>query len=131
MFELSDDIRKLFDGPNVAHVATLLPDGAPHSAPMWADLDRGRIAIMTSLGSRKGRNLTRDPRVGISILDHTNPFVSAYVRGRVVEVVTGDAGWAIVDRLSNKYLGMDYGRDQDRVAMLIEPEHASFFNPGA
>jgi PPOX class probable F420-dependent enzyme len=130
MIELTDDVRTLFDGPNFAHIATLLPDGAPHNAPMWTAIEDGRIVIMTSPESRKARNLDRDPRVAISIVDQSNPFVSASVRGRRTEVVTGDAAWTIIDRLANKYLGMDYPVRADRVVMLIEPDHATYFTAG-
>jgi hypothetical protein len=48
MTELSDDVRALFDGPNYAHVATVLPDGGPHSVPVWVGLEGNRIAFLTS-----------------------------------------------------------------------------------
>lgn len=130
MIELTDDVRSLFDGANFAHVATLLPDGSPHSVPMWTAIEDGRIVIMTAPDSRKARNLDHDPRVAISILDQGNTFVSAHVRGRLTEVVTGDRAWTIVDRLANKYLGMDYPRELDRVVLRIEPEHATYINLG-
>jgi nitroimidazol reductase NimA-like FMN-containing flavoprotein (pyridoxamine 5'-phosphate oxidase superfamily) len=55
--ELSDDVRALFEGPNYAHLATVLPDGGPHSTPVWVVLEGDRIAFQTSPGSRKARNL--------------------------------------------------------------------------
>ena len=66
MEDLPGDVRALLDGPNVAHVATLLPDGGPHSVPVWIGLEGNRIVFLTSPGSRKARNLDRDPRVAIS-----------------------------------------------------------------
>jgi hypothetical protein len=36
---LTDDVRKLLDEPNFAHLATLMPDGSPESAPVWVALD--------------------------------------------------------------------------------------------
>ena len=67
MTELPEAVRTLLDGPNYAHIATLLPDGAPHSVPVWIGLEDNRIAFLTGPGSRKARNLDRDPRVAISI----------------------------------------------------------------
>ncbi|HME97687.1 MAG TPA: pyridoxamine 5'-phosphate oxidase family protein, partial [Methylomirabilota bacterium] len=32
---LSDDVKQLLDGPNFAHLATLMSDGSPQSAPVW------------------------------------------------------------------------------------------------
>jgi len=60
MTSLPDDVHALFDGPNYAHVATLMPDGAPHSVPVWIGVEAGRVAFLTSPGSRKARNLAHD-----------------------------------------------------------------------
>jgi PPOX class probable F420-dependent enzyme len=116
-------IPELFEGPNYAHVATLLPDGAPHSVPMWVGVEGDAIAFLTSPGSRKARNLDRDARVAISVTAHDNPLVMAAVRGRV-ERVDGDAAWEIIDRISHKYIGGPYPLREDRVVYLIKPEHA-------
>ncbi len=105
MTELSDDVRALVDGPNYAHVATVLPDGGPHSVPVWVGLEGDRIAFLTSPGSRKARNLDRDPRVAISVTDHDRPYAMAQVRGRVTERLEGEAAWVVIDRLSHKYTG--------------------------
>jgi Pyridoxamine 5'-phosphate oxidase len=51
----------LLERANHAHLATLLPDGAPHSVPVWVDLDGPQVAILTGPGSRKARNTERDP----------------------------------------------------------------------
>jgi PPOX class probable F420-dependent enzyme len=123
MTALTDDVRALFDAPNYAHVATVLPDGGPHSVPVWVGLEGDRIAFLTSPGSRKARNIERDPRVAISITKHDQPFVMAQVRGRVAERVEGDAAWTIIDRISDKYTGQPYPLRTDRVVFLVEPEH--------
>jgi len=125
MEDLPGDVRALLDGPNVAHVATLLPDGGPHSVPVWIGLEGNRIVFLTSPGSRKARNLDRDPRVAISITDRDHPHTMAQVRGRVVERVEGDAAWTIIDRLSHKYIGQPYPLRTDRVVYLVDPERAS------
>ena len=130
MSEMPDDVRRLFSGANTAHLATLLPDGAPHSVPLWVDLEGDQIALLTSANSRKGRNLDRDPRVAISVTDKDQPFVMATVRGRVAERVEGDRGWQIIDRIAQKYIGGPYPQRTDRVVYLIEPEHVVTFSPG-
>jgi PPOX class probable F420-dependent enzyme len=118
---LNDEARDLFSGPNIAHIATLLPDGGPHSVPMMVDLEGDYVAFFTSPGSRKGRNLDADDRVAISVVDRENLVRSALVRGRVVKRIDGDAGWAIVDRIFAKYTGGPYPRGEERVAFLVEP----------
>jgi PPOX class probable F420-dependent enzyme len=124
MTALPDDVRALFEGPNYAHVATLMPDGGPHSVPVWIAVEAGRVAFLTSPGSRKARNLERDPRVAISVTAHDQPFTMAGVRGRVVERLEGDPAWEVIDRISHKYTGAPYPLRTDRVVFLVEPEHA-------
>jgi PPOX class probable F420-dependent enzyme len=124
MNSLPNDVRTLIEGPNYAHVATLMPDGGPHSVPVWVDMDGDHIAFLTSLGSRKARNLARDDRIAISVTAHDQPFTMAGLRGRVAEVVEGDAAWEIIDRISHKYIGQPYEPRTDRVVFLVEPEHA-------
>jgi PPOX class probable F420-dependent enzyme len=119
---LPDDVRTLFDAPNQAHVATLLPDGSPHSVPVWVGVEGDHIAFLTSPRSRKARNLDDDPRVAISLTDRDRPFVMATVRGRVVERVDGDEAWRIIDRISDKYTGGPYPLREDRVVFLVSPE---------
>jgi PPOX class probable F420-dependent enzyme len=125
MTVLSDEARALFAGPNIAHVATLLPDGGPHSVPVMIDVEGDHLAFFTSPNSRKGRNLAADDRIAISVTDRENLVRSALVRGRVVKRVGGDAGWAIVDRIFAKYTGGPYPRGEDREAYLVEPAHVS------
>ncbi len=124
MTHLTDTVRALFDGPNYAHVATVLPDGAPHAVPTWVALEGDRVAFLTGPTSRKARNLEHDPRVCISLTAHDQPYTMAHVRGRVAERLEGDAAWAVIDRISHKYTGQPYPRGEDRVVFLIDPEHA-------
>lgn len=127
MAQLSDEVRALFEGANFAHVATVLPDGGPHSVPVWVGVEDGRIAFFTQLASRKARNLERDPRVSLSIVDFANPYRMAQVRGRLAERVDGDAGLEIVDRIAHKYTGEDFPI-RTVVAFLIDPEHELSFS---
>jgi PPOX class probable F420-dependent enzyme len=124
MTALPDAARALLDGPNYAHVATVAPDGAPHSAPVWVGLEGDRVAFLTGPGSVKARNLAHDPRVAISLTAHDNPYTMAVVRGRVAELVDGDDAWPIIDRISRKYTGRPYPLRTGRVVFLIDPEHA-------
>jgi PPOX class probable F420-dependent enzyme len=95
---MTDEVRRLVAHPNYAHIATLMPDGAPHSVPVWIDLEGDNLVILTGPGSRKARNLERDPRVAISITDTDQPYASALIRGRLMERLEGDRAWEIIDR---------------------------------
>ena len=112
----------MLDGTSIAHLATVLPDGAPHSVPVFVGTHDDQVAIFTGPGSRKARNLRRDPRVAISLTSADNPFEPIMLRGRVVDWIEGDAAWEIVDRIQIKYTGQPYPRGQERVVVLIEPD---------
>ena len=106
---LDPQIAELFTaGRNLVHLATVLPDGAPHSIPVWATLEDGRIAFFTQSTSRKARNVAADPRVALSIVDAKNPYRNAQLRGRVVETVEGDAALEVIDRISQRYIGKPF-----------------------
>ncbi len=123
MTVLNEEARALFAGPNIAHVATILPDGGPHTAPMMMDVEGEYLAFFTSPGSRKARNLAVDDRIAISVTGRDDWIRSALVRGRVVERIGGDAGWEIVDRIFAKYTGGPYPRGEHREAFLVAPTH--------
>jgi PPOX class probable F420-dependent enzyme len=123
MSSLPDDVRALFDGPNYAHVATLMPDGSPHSVPVWVGVEGDRVAFLTGPESRKARNLEHDPRVAISVTAHDQPFAMAAVRGGATRL-EGDAAWDVIDRIAHKYTGAPYPLRTGRVAFLVDPEHA-------
>ena len=124
MVQLPEDVRVLFEGPNIGHVATTMPSGGPHTVPVWVDIEDGRVAFLTGPGSRKARNLDRDPRLAISITDRERWFAMAQVRGRVAEVLEGDAAFEVIDRISHKYVGQPYPVRSDRVVFLVEAERA-------
>lgn len=115
-------VRRVLGGTSIAHLATVLPDGSPHTVPLWIGADGDRIVFLTGPGSRKALNLRRDPRMALSIAPADNPFKPVIVRGRVVEWIEGDAAWEIIDQLSMKYTGAPYSRELERVVAVVEPE---------
>ena len=119
---LDPEVRRVLDGTPIAHLATVLPDGAPHSVPIWVATHGDHIAFLTGPDSVKARNLRRDPRVALSLTPVDNPFQPITVRGTVVEWIEGDAAWEIIDRIADKYIGAPYARDNERVVALIKPD---------
>ena len=124
---LSNEIKALIDGPNFAHLATLLPDGAPQSVPVWVGREGDRILICTGEGSVKGKNTLRDPRVALSIVNFHNPYEEAQLRGRVIER-RPDPDLKYLDPISHKYTGKPFPMrgPEGRVALVIEIEKARY-----
>ncbi|HEY3556154.1 MAG TPA: PPOX class F420-dependent oxidoreductase [Kribbella sp.] len=120
---LEPRVRSVLDAASYAHLATVLPDGSPHSTPVYTGTRGEQIVFFTGPGMRKARNLRRDPRLALSIVPADNPFEPVVVRGRVVDWIEGDEAWEIIDRLVAKYIDIKYPRDHERVVLVVEPEH--------
>ncbi len=119
---LDPELRRVLDGTSIAHLASVLPDGAPHSVPVWIGTHGDRVAIATAPDSVKARNLRCDPRVAFSLTPPNDPLHPVVVRGRVVDWLDGDTAWSVVDEISTKYIGEPFPRRARRVVALIEPD---------
>ena len=122
---ISPGFKRLLREPAYCQVSTLMPDGSPQITQVWVDTDGEHILINTFEGSQKLRNVRRDPRVAVNVVDTANAWRIAAVRGRVVDTTTEGAD-AFIDQLANKYLGVDsYPNrrpDQVRITVKISPE---------
>jgi PPOX class probable F420-dependent enzyme len=124
---LSDKARELFEGPNFAAVATMMPDGSPQVSVVWIETEGDLIVFGTAEKRTKERNLRRDPRVAVTVWDAKNPYRQVMVRGRVTEITREGADEAI-DRLSMKYIGQPFPYRQPgetRITVKIRPEHVT------
>lgn len=119
-----EKVRDLLEAPNLAHFATLMPDGRPTTVPLWVGLEGDLLAVLTIPDSIKDRNIRRDPRVALSLTPAENPFQMASIRGRVIERIDGEQAWPIIDRIATKYTGAPYPEPSNRVVFLIEAEVA-------
>jgi PPOX class probable F420-dependent enzyme len=118
----------LFQKKAFANLATLMPSGQPQVTPVWIDYDGRQILFNTAQGRQKDKNLQRDGRVSLSIMDPDNPYRYLEVRGRVVER-TLDGADGHIDAMAKKYLGQDkypFRRPGEvRVIYKIAPEHTT------
>src|SRR5438067_11071022 len=125
---IPDKYRDLFSKRAFASLGTLMPDGTPQVTPVWVDLDGDLIVVNTAKGRVKDRNMKRDPRVSLAIIDPDNPYHYVEVRGRVVDI-TEEGADQHIDKMAKKYLGKDkYPNRQPgevRVLYKIEPEKFS------
>jgi len=128
MSAIPDNYLDLFQKKAFANLATLMPDGSPQVTPVWCDYDGENVLINTATGRVKDKNLQREPRVSLSILDPDNPYRYLEVRGRVVER-TLDGANDHIDKLAKKYLGVDVypwrSQNEVRVIYKIKPERTS------
>jgi PPOX class probable F420-dependent enzyme len=116
--------KPYFDTPAVAHLATLLRDGSPHTVPVWVGVEGDRLAIFTESGGLKDRNLSGDPRVAISVTAVDDPYSMAFVRGEAVERIDGGGALPYIDRISTVYTGEPYELREGFAVWLIEPRKA-------
>lgn len=125
---IPEKYRDLFSKRAFANLATLMPDGSPQVTPVWCDLEEDMVIINSAKGRQKDRNLRRDPRVAIALIDPENPYRYLEIRGKVVEITEQGAA-AHIDKMAKKYLGVDkypYGQPGEvRVIYKIRPEHAT------
>jgi PPOX class probable F420-dependent enzyme len=123
---LPDDVRELVRGRNFGHVASVRADGSPDAVPVWISLDeRDRLVFFTQSFTSKARNLERDPRVAISIVDDDNPYRSAHLRGRIVERRSDAAIWDVIDEIARKYTGEPFPfRTETSVLCFVEVDSA-------
>jgi PPOX class probable F420-dependent enzyme len=109
-FPLSAETLRLIDGRNYAVLATVNPDGSPHTSVMWVGRDGADLLFSTVEGRVKHRNMVRDPRVSVTIIDSADPENYVELRGTVS--MTPDVGAEVDNQLSWKYDGKD--KDPDR-----------------
>jgi PPOX class probable F420-dependent enzyme len=117
---LNEATRLLVDDPNFAVVATINPDGSPQQSVVWVKRDGDVVLFSTAEHRRKGRNLARDPRIGILIVDPDDPYRYVEIRGHAE--LTPDPDNALGNELSHKYLGEDVPEEADwvrRVAVRV------------
>ncbi len=123
-----EDYADLFERPLLATLATIMPDGSPQATPLWFDYDGRYIRINSARGRAKDRNMRRESRVALVIVDDGNPYRYVQIRGRVVQIIEGDVAREHINQLSRRYTGQDWKLmrpDEVRVMYIIEPEHIS------
>ena len=113
-----------------------MKDSFPQVTPTWVDIDKNNntILVNTAKGRVKHRNISRDPRVGVSVIDSSNPYHMVSVRGKVIEQIDGNEADDHIDKLAKKYLGKDKypGRapGEERLLLRIKPHHVVHWNSG-
>lgn len=129
MSKLDEKSVKLLGEKNFGFLATVGAEGRPQVTPMWVDSDGDYVLLNTAMGRVKQKNTMRDPRVAVAVLDMSNPYQYAAIRGRVVEQIRGQTAEDHIDKLAKKYLGKDKypfrQAGENRVILKIVPEHVT------
>lgn len=125
---IPDQFRDLLTKKAFASLATVMADGSPQVTPVWFDFDGTHLRVNSAKGRVKDRNMRRNGRVALAILDPENPYRHMAIRGRVEEITEAGAD-AHIDSLSKKYLGKDRYPNRRpgevRVIYRIRPERVS------
>jgi len=123
---LSDRLKNLLDSPVFVTVGTVQPDGSPQLSPVWVKRDGDDLLISTTVDRRKKKNLNRDPRISVVVVDPQSPYEYAEIRGTAE--ITTEGARDLIDELSVKYTGKKYAEfnpasvhDADRVIVPIRP----------
>ena len=122
---LDQDVVRLAQGPHLATIVTLMPNGQPQAQLRWIDSDGESLLVNTEPQRQAARNVSRDPRITVLIHSCDDAYDWAEVRGVVEEAITGAEARAHIDKLSRKYTGSDYQPPigpEGRVLLRIRPE---------
>ena len=115
----------LLNGKNLIFLATVMPDGSPQLTPVWGNFDESYILINTAEGRIKHKNVIKDPRVAVSVVDSENPLNMATIRGKVVEIIP-DFDYTHANKLTKQYMGLEeypFKRPgEKRIIFKIKPE---------
>ena len=128
MSAIPEKYADLLQKKSFAQLATLMPDGSPQVSPVWVDFDGKHILVNSAKGRVKDKNMRRDPRIGLDLIDPENAYRHLSIRGRVVEITEQGAD-AHIDKMAKKYLNQDKypyrSAGEVRVIYKIEPERAA------
>ncbi|CAN5725661.1 PPOX class F420-dependent oxidoreductase [soil metagenome] len=126
--QIPEGYGDLLETNALIHVATIGPDGEPQSNPVWFDWDGEHIKFSQTKTRQKYRNVGRDPRIAVSIVDPENPYRYLEVRGEISKIEE-DPNNDFINAMSMKYLGLEeYPNHQpgdERVVLYLEPEHTT------
>lgn len=123
-----DQYNDLLTSTALAHVATVGPRGEPQVNPVWFGWDGTHLRFSQTTTRQKYKNLGRDPRIALSIVDPGNPYRYLEIRGKVV-AVEPDPELEFINSMAKKYLGQDrypwHRPGDERVVIVVEPERTT------
>ena len=126
--EIPENYRDLLESTALVHVATIGPDGEPQNNPVWFDWDGEYLRFSQTKKRQKFRNVNREPRVALSIVDPENPYRYLEIRGEVTRI-DEDPDNDFIDAMAKKYMGRDrypfHQPGDERVVVNVAPRHTT------
>lgn len=108
--------------PNPAVVATIKPDGSPHSVATWYGWEDGLVLLNMDATRKRLEHLRRDPRLSLTVLEEDDWYSHVSLVG-VVERLVDDADLSDIDRLAVRYTGGPFrNRESPRTSAWMRPE---------
>jgi PPOX class probable F420-dependent enzyme len=123
MTTLNGSARDVIDGPHVAVLATSNRDGRPQSSVIFIKCEGDTVLFSTIKGRLKTRNMTRDPRVSVVVVDKNNAGRYVEIRGTVD--ITDDPEKTLLYEMYDRYMGgatPPPEPDAHRLIVRITPE---------
>lgn len=124
----------LVNGPRVAALTTVMPDGQPQTTVVWCNFDGQHVLVNTMRGFQKEKNMRANPRVTLLCYDPCEPLRYLEIRGLVVEM-TEEGALEHLDGLSELYTGrkpyfgqcvpMEFKEKETPVLCKIQPIHVA------
>jgi PPOX class probable F420-dependent enzyme len=96
---LPPEVDEFLRRPNPAVVATLRPDGSPHTVATWYDWDGARVLLNMDESRLRLRFMRRDPRVALTALGVDSWYSHVSLVGRIVSI-EDDPELRDIDRLA-------------------------------
>jgi PPOX class probable F420-dependent enzyme len=128
MSAIPESYVDLLETRALVHVATIGPKGEPQNTPVWFGWDGSHILLTMTKTAQKYRNLQRDPRLALSIVDPKNSYRYLEIRGRVVSIQE-DIGRHFVNSMAMKYLNLDaypwHRLGDEHIVVIVEPERTT------
>jgi PPOX class probable F420-dependent enzyme len=127
--QLDDTTREVLDGPHIAVIATSNADGRPQSSVIFVKRDGDTVVFSTIKGRLKTRNMARDPRVSLLVVDKEK---GRYVEIRGTVQITEDPEKRLLHEMYDRYMGGSPPPpepDAERLIVRIIPERVYQFPP--
>lgn len=126
--ELSAKARAFLQGRHFGALATINNDGTPQVTAMWYLLEGDTIVMNTKAGRTKERNMRRDPRISVCIVEG---YSYVTISGTVEMIDDQKIAQDDIYRLAVRYDGEETARQQmqtqfskeRRVTLRLKCEH--------